>query len=99
MGSLTVRLPESLHERVRALAEREGVSMNQFITLATAEKATALEGRGEIEYFEMRARRGREAAAHEGNTPAEMIRAMMDRGPDQEPAPEDRLPEEFREEE
>lgn len=98
MGALTVRLPESLHERIRRLAEEEGVSMNQFVMLAAAEKATALEGRAQIEWLETRARRGREEAARQGKTPAELIRAMMDRGPDVEPAPEDRLPKELHEE-
>lgn len=99
MGVLTIRLPESLHGRIRKLAEEEGVSMNHFITLAAAEKATALEGRSQIEMYRAMARQGRELAAEQKKTPAEMIRAMMDRGPDEEPAPEDRLPQEFRDEE
>jgi len=28
MGALTVRLPDSLHEKVRDLAEEEGISMS-----------------------------------------------------------------------
>jgi hypothetical protein len=42
MTTLSLRLPESLHARPRELAQREGVSINQFITLAVAEKASAL---------------------------------------------------------
>jgi hypothetical protein len=37
-----LRLPESLHELLRELAKRENVSMNQLITLALAEKISAL---------------------------------------------------------
>ncbi len=42
MSTISLRLPESLHERVRAVAEREGVSINQLITIALAEKLSAL---------------------------------------------------------
>jgi hypothetical protein len=37
-----VRLPNSLHEAARALAEKDNVSLNQLITLALAEKVSAL---------------------------------------------------------
>ena len=42
MSAMSVRLPESLHQKLRELAERENVSMNQMITLALAEKISAL---------------------------------------------------------
>ena len=42
MSTISLRLPESLHARVRAVAEREGVSINQLITTALAEKLSAL---------------------------------------------------------
>jgi hypothetical protein len=48
-------LPESLHERVRELAEKEGVSINQLITTALAEKLSALLTE---ELLETRAKRG-----------------------------------------
>ena len=54
MSAITVRLPESLHQTVREIARREGVSINQFITLAVAEKVAALRT---AEYLEARARR------------------------------------------
>ncbi len=54
MSAITVRLPESLHQTVREMARREGVSINQFITLAVAEKVAALKT---AEYLEARARR------------------------------------------
>ncbi|MEZ4698590.1 MAG: YlcI/YnfO family protein [Rhodothermales bacterium] len=42
MKTLSLRLPNSLHEKFRQLAEAEGVSMNQFIATAAAEKLAAL---------------------------------------------------------
>jgi hypothetical protein len=42
MSAISLRLPEHIHDRVRALAESEGVSINQFITVALAEKLSAL---------------------------------------------------------
>lgn len=55
MSAISLRLPESLHEAVRELAKRENVSMNQFITVALAEKISALMTE---EYLDERARRG-----------------------------------------
>ena len=42
MSTLSVRLPNSLHRRLRDLAEREGVSMNQLISSAVGEKLASL---------------------------------------------------------
>jgi hypothetical protein len=42
MSTISLRLPESLHESARALAEKENISINQLITLALAEKVSAL---------------------------------------------------------
>jgi hypothetical protein len=36
MSTLSLRLPKSLHERARALAQEEGVSINQLIAMALA---------------------------------------------------------------
>jgi len=39
MGStLTLRLPKSLHKRIRDLAKEDGTSINQFLVTAAAEK-------------------------------------------------------------
>jgi hypothetical protein len=54
MGTLSLRLPDSLHARLRDLAQREGVSINQLIMVAVAEKAAALLTE---EVIEVRARR------------------------------------------
>lgn len=55
MSALSLRLPRSLHARVRELAEREGISINQFVATALAEKLSALLTE---EYLEARAARG-----------------------------------------
>ncbi len=58
MSSFPLRLPESLREAARELAQRDNVSMNQFITLALAEKISALMTE---EYLDQRAQRGSRA--------------------------------------
>ncbi len=55
MSTLSLRLPESLHKQVKELARREGISINQFIATAVAEKMSALLTE---EYLQERARRG-----------------------------------------
>jgi predicted transcriptional regulator len=55
MGALSVRLPDSLHRKLGELAEREGVSINQLISSAVAEKMSALLTE---EYLAARAKRG-----------------------------------------
>lgn len=42
MSTISLRLPRYLHTKVRELAKQENVSINQFITLALAEKISAL---------------------------------------------------------
>ena len=54
MSSLSLRLPDSLHDKIRELAEQDDVSINQFIATAVAEKAAALLT---VRYLEDRARR------------------------------------------
>lgn len=55
MSAISFRLPESLHAKVREVAQREGVSINQLISTAVAEKLSALLTQ---EYLEKRASRG-----------------------------------------
>jgi predicted transcriptional regulator len=55
MSTISLRLPDSLHDRVRELAEKESISINQLITLALAEKISALMTE---EYIGKRAKRG-----------------------------------------
>ena len=55
MSTLRLRLPESLHKQLKVIAEQEGISINQFIATAVAEKVSALMT---AEYLEQRAARG-----------------------------------------
>jgi predicted transcriptional regulator len=59
MSTLSLRLPDSLHEKVRELAEQEDISINQFIATAVAEKMSALLT---VDYLAERAARGDRAA-------------------------------------
>jgi hypothetical protein len=78
MSALSIRLPNSLHERARELAKREGISINQLIATALAEKMSALLTE---EYFEQRAKRGSRSR----------FLAGLKQVPDIEPEPHDRL--------
>ena len=42
MSTLSIRIPNSLHEQIRLLAKQEGISINQFLASAAAEKMAAL---------------------------------------------------------
>ena len=55
MSTISLRLPESIHHAARELARREGISMNQLISTALAEKISALMT---SDYLEERAKRG-----------------------------------------
>ena len=55
MSTISLRLPQSLHKRVRDLAKQEEISINQFIATALAEKMSALMT---SDYLEERAERG-----------------------------------------
>lgn len=43
MSALTLRLPDSLHRHLKDAADMDGVSVNQFVSLAVAEKLSALQ--------------------------------------------------------
>ena len=42
MTALTVRLPNSVHQKIKELAERDAISVNQFIASAAAEKMASV---------------------------------------------------------
>lgn len=42
MAELNLRLPDSIHRHIKELARKEGVSINQFIASAVAEKVSAI---------------------------------------------------------
>jgi hypothetical protein len=79
MSTLSLRLPESLHEMARELAKEEKISINQLIMVALAEKISALKTE---EFFAERAKR---------SSRAKFERALA-RVPRTEPADHDRLP-------
>ena len=86
MASFSLCLPESLKKRVRRMAERDGISMNQFITLAVAEKtALAESGLDQKHYLQAR-------AARTSDDPRKELLELLDQAGDEEPRPEDRLP-------
>ena len=58
MSTLTVRLPKSLHAKIKELAQAEGISMNQFLVVAAAEKMSALLTE---DYLAREAQRGKRA--------------------------------------
>ncbi|HWS70667.1 MAG TPA: toxin-antitoxin system HicB family antitoxin [Thermoanaerobaculia bacterium] len=55
MAALSLRLPESLHKKLSEVAEREGISINQLVSSAVAEKMAALMTE---EYLSDRAKQG-----------------------------------------
>lgn len=78
MSALSLRLPKSLHEQLRELAREEGISVNQFVVLAVAEKVASI---ATIEYLEKRAKRGSR----------EKFLEILKKVPDVEPEEFDRL--------
>lgn len=76
--AMSVRLPTSLHREIKKLAEAEGISMNQFIAMAAAEKISSLKT---VDYLKERAGRGRRAD----------FDRVLSKVPDVEPDAEDRL--------
>jgi len=56
MSTISLRLSQSLHRRVRDLAKQEEISINQFIATALAEKMSALMT---SDFLGARAKRGR----------------------------------------
>ncbi|MGH7575034.1 MAG: toxin-antitoxin system HicB family antitoxin [Longimicrobiales bacterium] len=79
MSTISLRLPDSIHRKVKELAARDGSSVNQFLATAAAEKVAALEAE---EYLAERARRGQRARFLE----------LLAKAPAIEPDDYDRLP-------
>ncbi|MBU0510230.1 MAG: type II toxin-antitoxin system HicB family antitoxin [Chloroflexi bacterium] len=78
MSTLSLRLPNSLHDTARSLAKQDSISINQFITVALAEKISALMTN---DYLAERAKRGSK----------EEFDAVMAKIPDIAPLEYDRL--------
>ena len=78
MSSVSLRLPKTLHQQVKEVAQEEGISVNQFVMLAVAEKIASI---STIEYLEKRAARGNR----------ERLLEILGKAPDVEPDEFDRL--------
>ena len=78
MSTLSLRLPDSLHRRLKELSSRDGISINQFIATAVAEKMAPLLTE---DYLQASAQRG-ERAKYD---------AALSQVPDVEPEEHDRL--------
>ena len=78
MNAVQINLPRSIQAYLAALAEREGVTVEQFVASAVAEKASALMTE---EYLSERASRGSR----------ERYDAALATVPDNEPEERDRL--------
>jgi len=79
MSVLSLRLPTSVHQQLRAFAEQEGISINQFIALAISEKMATINTQT---YLQQRAQRGSRAK----------LLAVLAKAPDIEPEAADTLP-------
>lgn len=55
MSTMSLRLPDSLHKKAREISSKDGISINQFVTSALAEKISSFLAE---EYLEERAARG-----------------------------------------
>jgi uncharacterized protein (DUF1778 family) len=78
MSALSLRLPESIHRHIKEIAKKEGVSINQFISSAVAEKISAMLTE---DYLKSRAKRARKRD----------FKKILDKVPDREPLPGDEL--------
>jgi predicted transcriptional regulator len=79
MSTLSIQLPDSLYRSLQRLAEQDGVSLDQFIALAVAEKISALTTEG---YLQEQASRGDQAK----------YEAVLAKVADVEPELHDQLP-------
>lgn len=78
MSALQLDIPESLIKRVKMLADRDGVSLDDFIALALTEKVATLDT---ANYLSERAKRGSR----------ERMLEILAKAPDVEPDELDRL--------
>ena len=78
MSMMSLRLPKSMYGDLKEISKAEGVSMNQFVTIAIAEKIASLNA---LDYLGKRAERGSR----------EKLLAVLAKAPDVEPEEQDRL--------
>lgn len=56
MSAITIRLPNSVHESIKELARKDGISVNQFIASAAAEKMASFQT---LDYLRREAAQGK----------------------------------------
>ena len=78
MSTMSLRLPDSLHEAAKKLAKKDHVSVNQLVATAVAEKVSALMTE---EYLQKRAKRASK----------KRFKDIMSRVPDVEPEEYDKF--------
>jgi len=78
MSMMSLRMPKSMHSDLKEIAKAEGVSMNQFVTIAIAEKIASLNA---LDYLAKRAERGSR----------EKLLAVLAKAPDVEPEEYDKV--------
>lgn len=79
MSTLSLRLPNSIHQHAKRLALSEGISVNQLISCALAEKLAAIDAE---RYLRERAERGQGVD----------IDGILAKVPTVQPEPFDQLP-------
>lgn len=79
MSDLNVQLPDSLYKKLQALVKQDGISVDQFIATAVAEKIAALMTETHLEELAKRGSRKK-------------YEAVLAKVPDVEPEPYDQLP-------
>ncbi len=78
MSALSLRLPESIHSKLKEIAKRDNVSINQFISSAVSEKIAAL---ATEDYLSERARMASRSK----------FDSALDAVPDTDPEPRDKM--------
>jgi len=78
MSALSLSLPNSLYEQLQKMAQADGISIDQFVMLAVAEKVASI---STLDYLEQRSKRGSR----------ERLLQILNHAPDVEPEEFDKL--------
>ncbi len=78
MSALSLRLPDSVHRHIKEISKKEGVSINQFISSAVAEKISAIMTE---DYLQKRAKMAKKRD----------FRRILNKVPDRKPLPGDEI--------
>ncbi len=78
MSALSLRLPDSVHRHIKEISKKEGVSINQFISSAVAEKISAIMTEDYLQKREKMAKK-------------RDFRRILNKVPDRKPLPGDEI--------